>query len=165
MIQMKSPTIKRTSLYGDLDHRFLAFLIDSTFMVFLHSLLAYFWIGMPEELTQEQEFLNFHIRHILTHLHEFTNLALVVVIFVVVQWLYFALMESSERQASIGKLAVGLKVTNLKGKPVRFWQASARYFAKLLSFLPLGGGFLLAFYTPRKQALHDLITKCLVLQR
>jgi uncharacterized RDD family membrane protein YckC len=162
---MKAPTIKRFPLYGDLNRRFGAFLIDSTCMVFLHSLLAYFWIGLPEALAQEPEFLNFKIHHILSNLDDISNMALVVACFGLVQWFYHALMESSERQATIGKLALGLKVTDVKGRRVSFWRATARHFAKLLSVVPLGVGFILAFYNRRKQAFHDQISSCLVLHR
>lgn len=164
MVKTKGPTIKRTSLYGDLDRRFIAFLIDSTVLVFLHSLIVYFWVGLPEHLLEGQEFLNFQVRLLFNQIQDFSVLAGIVVFFAVVQWLYFALMESSRRQATFGKLAVGLKVTDLKGRPISFWRASGRYAAKLLSLLPLGGGFVMAFFSPRKQSLHDLVSKCLILQ-
>lgn len=164
MVRIKGPNIQKTSLYGDLDRRFIAFLIDSSCMVFLHSLLAYFWIGLPAELEENKGFLNFQVRHILSNLGEFSHMALVAMVFLLVQWLYFGLMESSERQATIGKLAVGLKVTDLKGRPISFWRASARYFAKFLSLVPLGAGFVMAFFNRRKQGFHDLITSCLVLR-
>ncbi|CAN5862522.1 hypothetical protein BH24BAC1_BH24BAC1_18410 [soil metagenome] len=164
IVRTKGPSILRTPLYGDLDRRFIAFLIDSSCMVFLHSLLAYFWIGLPEQLEEGKGFLNFQVRHVLSNLSEFSNMALVALVFLLVQWLYFALMECSARQATIGKLAVGLKVTDLKGRPISFWRASARYFTKFLSLVPLGVGFMMAFYNRRKQSLHDLISSCLVLR-
>jgi uncharacterized RDD family membrane protein YckC len=164
MVRIKGPNIRYTTLYGDLDRRFIAFLIDSGCMVFLHSLLAYFWVGLPEELEEGKGFLNFQVRHILNNLGDFGNMALVALVFLLVQWLYFALMESSVRQATVGKLAVGLKVADLKGRPISFWRASVRYFAKFISLVPLGIGFVMAFYNRRKQGFHDLISGCLVLR-
>ena len=80
-------------------------------------------------------------------------------------WLYFALMESSEIQASLGKLAVGLIVTDLDGGRITFSHASGRYFGKIVSALTAGAGYFMAAFTGRKQALHDLVAGCHVLLR
>ena len=80
-------------------------------------------------------------------------------------WLYFALTESSEMQATPGKRCCKIIVTDLHGNRVSFGRASGRYFAKIVSVLTLGIGFLMAGLTQRKQALHDLIADCLVLRR
>lgn len=77
-------------------------------------------------------------------------------------WLYFALTESSAWQASPGKKALNLKVTDLNGRRLSFGRASARTLAKYLSGLILGIGYLMAAFTRRKQALHDLLAGCLV---
>ncbi|OWY18211.1 hypothetical protein B6N25_16495 [Sphingobacteriales bacterium TSM_CSS] len=82
----------------------------------------------------------------------------------VIWWLYFALMESSDRQATIGKRMMGLKVTDLKGRKLTFGKASGRFFAKILSWMTLLIGFFMAFFTEKRQALHDLITGCLVVE-
>lgn len=82
----------------------------------------------------------------------------------VIWWLYFALMESSVRQATIGKRIMGLKVTDLKGQRLTFGKASGRFFAKILSWMTLLIGFFMAFFTEKRQALHDLITGCLVVE-
>jgi uncharacterized RDD family membrane protein YckC len=77
-------------------------------------------------------------------------------------WLYFAVMESSARQATLGKLAFGIRVTGLRGERLSFSQASSRFFAKIFSALSLGVGFLMTAATRRKQALHDMISSSLV---
>lgn len=82
---------------------------------------------------------------------------------IVVSWLYFALMESSERGATVGKLALGIRVVDLSGKRISFARATGRYFAKILSSLILMIGYLMAAFTDRKQALHDTIAGCLVI--
>jgi uncharacterized RDD family membrane protein YckC len=85
---------------------------------------------------------------------------------VVVSWLYFALMESSARQATIGKIALGLFVTDLQGRRLSFGRATGRFFAKIITGLvPLFIGYIMAGFTARKQALHDMIAGCLVLKR
>ena len=78
-------------------------------------------------------------------------------------WLYFGWMESSQYQATLGKLLMGLKVTNIQGERLSFWRATGRHFGKYLSFLLLGIGFLMVAFTRRKQGLHDLMTSCLVI--
>ena len=82
------------------------------------------------------------------------------------QWLYFAYLESGEKQATWGKQAMGLYVTDLMGNRVTFGRASGRFFAKIVSgMIPLGIGYIMAGFTERKQALHDMIASCLVLRR
>jgi uncharacterized RDD family membrane protein YckC len=81
-------------------------------------------------------------------------------------WLYYAYFESSSWQATPGKKALNLYVTDLNGNPVSFGRASGRFFAKIITgLIPLGIGYILAGITEKKQALHDMIASCLVLRR
>jgi uncharacterized RDD family membrane protein YckC len=80
-------------------------------------------------------------------------------------WLYFALMESSARQATLGKMALGLRVTDEQGRRIGFGRATGRYFAKIISALILFIGFIMAGFTTRKQALHDMIAGTLVVKK
>jgi uncharacterized RDD family membrane protein YckC len=73
-------------------------------------------------------------------------------------------MESSAKQATVGKMALGIIVTDLDGRRIGFGRATGRYFAKILSALTLGIGFLMAGFTERKQALHDMVASCLVIR-
>jgi uncharacterized RDD family membrane protein YckC len=82
-----------------------------------------------------------------------------------VGWLYFAGMESSGRQATLGKSAMGLVVTDMNGNRISFLRATGRYFAKILSALILLIGYIIAAFTARKQALHDMLASTLVLKR
>lgn len=82
-----------------------------------------------------------------------------------VSWIYFAVFESSSWQATIGKHVLGLKVTDLTGQRISFWRATARYFLKFLSRLILYIGVLMAFFTKRKQALHDKFSSTLILDQ
>lgn len=77
-------------------------------------------------------------------------------------WLYFATMESSSYQATVGKLILGIRVTGMEGQRITFARATLRYFAKIISALILMIGFLMAAWTERKQALHDIIADTLV---
>ena len=80
-------------------------------------------------------------------------------------WAYFAGMESSERQATIGKSAMGIIVVGLDGQRISFLRATGRYFAKILSALILMIGYIMAAFTARKQALHDMLASTLVVNR
>ncbi len=82
-----------------------------------------------------------------------------------VRWLYFALQESSSAQATLGKRAMGLRVTNLQGGRIGFGQATGRFFSKLISGMILCIGYIMAGFTERKQALHDMIAGTLVVRR
>lgn len=80
------------------------------------------------------------------------------------KWLYFTLMESSTSQATLGKAIIGIWVTDEQGRRISFLKANARYWAKILSVLTLGFGYLMAGFTKRKQALHDLVAGTLVVR-
>jgi uncharacterized RDD family membrane protein YckC len=82
-----------------------------------------------------------------------------------VAWLYWALMESSPQQATLGKMALGLKVTDLQGERLSFARATGRYFGKIVSSLILLVGFMMAGWTEKKQALHDIMAGTLVVKK
>jgi uncharacterized RDD family membrane protein YckC len=63
-------------------------------------------------------------------------------------------------------MALGLSVTDMQGRRITFARASARFFAKIVTnLIPLFIGYIMAGFTARKQALHDMIASCLVLRR
>ena len=85
---------------------------------------------------------------------------------ILLAWIYNAAMESSRHQGTLGKMALGLTVTDLGGRPIGFGLASGRYFAKIITgLIPLGIGYAMAGFTEKKQALHDMIASCLVLRK
>jgi uncharacterized RDD family membrane protein YckC len=86
-------------------------------------------------------------------------------ILLVLTWLYFAGLESSAWQGTIGKRITGVVVTDVAGRRLSFWRSTGRYFARILSALPILIGYLLAAFTPQKQALHDMIAGTLVVRR
>ncbi len=81
---------------------------------------------------------------------------------IVIGWLYSAIQESSPKQATLGKQALGIVVTDLNGKRISFVKATIRYFSKILSTLILFIGYIMAAFTEKKQALHDIIAGTLV---
>jgi uncharacterized RDD family membrane protein YckC len=95
----------------------------------------------------------------------FATFIRIAIISTILQWLYFSLMESSAWQATLGKKALGLTVTDLEGRRISFGRATGRYFAKIISSLILFIGYIMAGFTEKKQALHDMIAGTLVLRK
>jgi uncharacterized RDD family membrane protein YckC len=87
------------------------------------------------------------------------------VLSIVIAWLYCALQESSDKQATIGKQAMGLTVTDLNGAQISFGKATIRHFGQWLSSIILLIGYIMAAFTEKKQALHDIIAGTLVLKK
>lgn len=83
----------------------------------------------------------------------------------VISWLYYALMESSNKKATLGKMALGIVVTDLNGNKISFGRATARYLCKFLSGLIFAIGYIMAVFTDKKQALHDMIAGCVVVKK
>jgi uncharacterized RDD family membrane protein YckC len=84
---------------------------------------------------------------------------------IVASWLYYALMESSAKQATLGKLALSLRVTDMSGNRLSFGRASGRYFGKIISGLIMCIGYMMAGFTQQKQALHDIMAGTLVVRK
>jgi len=83
----------------------------------------------------------------------------------VVDILYHSLMESSKFQGSVGKLALGVIVTDINGGKLDFTKALVRNICKIISGMILGIGYIMAGLTEKKQALHDLIAGTLVVDK
>jgi len=83
----------------------------------------------------------------------------------IVPWIYYAVMESSAKQATLGKIALGIIVTDLEGQKISFGKATGRHFGKIISAIILLIGFIMAGFTEKKQALHDIMTGCLVMMQ
>jgi len=83
----------------------------------------------------------------------------------VVSWFYFAGMEASRFQATLGKLGIGIIVVDVDGGRISFQKASWRYVAKLISWVVFFLGFIVAAFTPRKQAFHDFAANTIVVKK
>ena len=84
---------------------------------------------------------------------------------VMVRWFYWARLESSTWQATVGKRLFNLQVTDLHGRQISFDRATRRYFASVISDLILGIGYVMVAFTDRAQCLHDILAGCLVLRQ
>jgi uncharacterized RDD family membrane protein YckC len=93
-------------------------------------------------------------------------LVLLVAAMIVVNWLYEALMTSSPRGATLGKMALGLRILRFDGTQLSFGRATARHFAKFMvtPMVPLAIGYIMAAFTNRKRALHDILADTLVIK-
>ena len=87
------------------------------------------------------------------------------VISIVIGWLYEALQTSSSYQATLGKRAVGIVVTDSMGNRISFGRATGRHFAKIVSGIILMIGYIMAGFTEKKQALHDIMAETLVTRK
>jgi uncharacterized RDD family membrane protein YckC len=91
---------------------------------------------------------------------------LVIAALIVINWLYEALMTSSPRGATLGKMALGLRIVRFDGTQLSFGRATARHFAKVIvtPAVPLLLGYIMAGFTNRKRALHDILVDTLVIK-
>ncbi|CAM3685234.1 RDD family protein [Mesobacillus zeae] len=91
--------------------------------------------------------------------------AIVWLICMFISILYFAGMHASKVQGTVGKMLLGLKVTDYEGNRISFWRGLGRYFAMYLSSVIFMIGFIMAGVTEKKQGLHDLIASTLVVKK
>jgi uncharacterized RDD family membrane protein YckC len=84
----------------------------------------------------------------------------------VIGFLYYTLFECSKWQATPGKLALRLRVTDLQGNGLTIGRAAARNAVRLTNvitgLIPFVC-YLAVAWTQRKQGLHDLLAHALVL--
>lgn len=83
----------------------------------------------------------------------------------VITTLYFAVMESSDSQATLGKMALGIKVTDSQGRRLTFANALLREVFKIVSTIIIYIGYIMAAFTEKKQALHDIMAGTLVVDK
>jgi len=95
----------------------------------------------------------------------FGMMALVYLLYPVISATYYVGFESSGKQATLGKMAVGIKVTDIDGRRLTLGRALLRWLAVMLNYLTLYIGYLIAAFTERKQGLHDMAVGTLVVDR
>ena len=126
--------------YGGFWIRFVAYVIDSA-IVTIAFLAIMFLLGMMGLELAGAQF-----------------------IFVVLGILYWALMQSSKRQATLGKALCGLKVGGPNGERISVARALGREAAKIISSLTFLIGYVIAAFTRNKQALHDFVATTYVVR-
>lgn len=153
--------------------RLLAYIVDTVIISFcnaiaLHPLLGSFGIAFPKyspweimKRQQENPLLSpFELLGVTP-----ADFFLIQLFSICVFWIYYAVWESSKSQATPGKMLFGLVVTDTEGVQISFLKATGRTLGKYLSAVTLLIGFIMAAFTEKKQALHDILAGCLVLKR
>lgn len=128
--------------YGGFWIRFLAFLADSAIVFLVSALLV---AGAAMALGLEV-------------------LAPVILAVWALGYLYWPVMHASARQATFGKAMLGLKVARLDGSRISILRSLGRELAKILSSAVFMVGYIMAAFTGRKQALHDLVASTYVIR-
>jgi uncharacterized RDD family membrane protein YckC len=157
------PPYQATEIYAGFWLRFVAYLLDTMLVIFVF--YAFFVVLMlitdPHGFVRDLSSKDSHSMDNAPFLVKM----LVMIVFIFGPLTYFALMESSAKQASLGKMALGLKVTDLQSRRLSFWHAFGRNAAKMITNMTcivFYIGYMLAGFTEKKQALHDMIASTLV---
>ncbi|AOC56990.1 MULTISPECIES: RDD family protein [Bacillus] len=157
-------------------YRFLAHLLDGViisvpyaFIMFI--LFTLFFVSSPEAAFMLEDDSYYYSTTVMTDEEWAVIMGLIffyvasILIGIVLTWLYYAIMEASKLQGTLGKMALGIKVTKVTGEKVTFGRATGRFFAKVFLSPILCIGYIIAFFTEKKQALHDLIASTIVVKK
>ena len=147
----QAPPMAAEFLYAGFWKRFFAYLIDGIIINFLMFLVVIWGLGKSAAMNDPTAMMS--------------SISLYFFGYYLVVWMYFALLESSSKQATIGKRALGIKVTDLAGQPLSFMHAAGRQLAGVVSSMTFLIGYLMAAITGRKQALHDMIASAVVVNK
>lgn len=145
---INKPVTSGDLVYADFVNRLAAFVIDGLALSIGNYIIALVYGSMFWRLA-------FSVPELFTLFSYLLTLG--------ISWAYFALFESSELQATPGKILLKIKVVNEYDGRINLSTATARFFAKIFSGLILLIGYLMVLWTPRKQALHDQLAKTLVM--
>lgn len=146
--------------------RFVAYIIDGVILGFIEFLMVIPMLGllgMNFALMESGQIENIEPEVLIPAIIS-AGSGIYLSIFLI-SWLYYALFEAGPRQATIGKMALGIVVTDMAGNRLNFAKASLRYFGKIVSGAILMIGYIMAGLTQKKQALHDIIANTLVIRK
>src|SRR5271156_809713 len=153
----QAPAARAPVAYAGFWLRLVAFIIDAIVLSVVGAVLTFPLVGSMDF----RSLLMGHMGHqpmSPDELVPFLRMMIkVAMIRVILNWLYYALLESSAWQGTLGKKALGLEVTDLAGNRIGFGRATGRFFGKIISALILWIGFIMAGFTEKKQALHDIM--------
>ncbi|MGM0490689.1 MAG: RDD family protein [Planctomycetota bacterium] len=149
-----------TAQWAGFGARLLAYMIDILSITLATGAVFYFFLGFDETVQRyfsERGDINARIEF-LTQRNQIRDLSFIIYI------VYCALTECSAMQATIGKRLFGLRVTDNNGNGLSIGRSFGRNFAKIVSCIPLGLGFIWAIWSKRKRSWHDMIAKTLVIK-
>lgn len=151
--------------YGGFWSRFVAYCIDKIFLGFLKAIIIKIY-GLNDLLKKTISFIDDPYNYTYEDTAGiFFVSAIVWIMFDLIYWLYYALMNSSRYKATLGKMALGIIVVDKNYQRISFARATGRYFACAVSWITLGVGFIIAAFHPKKQTLHDIIVDTFVIKR
>ncbi|WP_346238242.1 RDD family protein [Niabella insulamsoli] len=146
-------------VYGSFWERFGALIIDGIALYLVQYVLQMiFGTPSPEEVAALAQNEGFGAVMSVSYFNTASLLSNLITL------LYFSFMHSSSWQATLGKRALGLKVTNMEGGRISFLNALGRYFATILSALIIFIGYLMMLWDDKKQTLHDKLAGTLVVK-
>lgn len=146
--------------------RFLAFILDQIVVSIAASILTiplFAGLGITVFSLSEMDLNSTEMLAIVGSM--FGLYILTFALMIAFEWLYYSLFESSKHQATIGKMVCGIIVTDMNGERIKFGRATGRFFGKILSAMIIYIGYIMAAFTEKKQALHDLIANTLVIKK
>jgi uncharacterized RDD family membrane protein YckC len=148
--------------------RFVAVIIDGLLLgaiqfIAIMPILGLMGIGMATDIQNLESADETTIAPMISQMMAMAGVTQIV--FLTIQTLYYTFMESSKYQASVGKIVLGLKVTDMNGGRLDFTKALVRNLCKIISSMILLIGYLMAAFTEKKQALHDMIASTLVVKK
>lgn len=140
-----APPMSQTIIYAGFWKRFFAYIIDAIIYTILFFIVVWFSFGIEQINSDKLE-----------------DIGLVYLLFYFGWWLYFTLLEGSSWQATIGKKVLGIIVSDSNGQPLSLFHAGGRQLAGVISSFTFSIGYLIAAFSARKQALHDMIARTVV---
>lgn len=130
----------------------------------ISAFVSIFWSGAMMELQESTIDPNYEAS--LSDIFVFLAGAIIILFLsLLISFLYYTLLHSSKWQGSVGKILLNIKVTDLNGGRIGFGRATGRYFATIISGMIFYIGYIMAGFTSKKQALHDMIAGTVVVKK
>ncbi len=133
--------------FASFDQRLMAWAIDVFLIALVYAILV---------------FLSFMFVH-----EQAVRVVLLIGIAVMVpltKLIYNIIADPSQTQGTIGKKLMDIKVTDLNGERISFETSLARNFAKIVSTITVGFGYIYSFFNKKQQCLHDVMAGTLVIK-
>jgi len=140
-------------IYAGFWKRLIAFIIDLVIMMFGSigfSILTGYWFMLSNTVPSDN-YIFYKVLFIFS--------------FIFFPWVYMVSFETSKYKATVGKLLVGIEVTDVAGNRITILKATGRHFAKIITILTFGLGFLVICITDTRQSIHDILSNTLVLNK
>jgi uncharacterized RDD family membrane protein YckC len=159
----------RTEDFAGPGQRFIAFVIDVIFILIIDAFVMGV-TGLTEGVRMAYQLIRGY--PMTDRYGDVVNSALptaivysFTVLIIIVPWIYFAFLDSSKNQATLGKIAARVAITDMNGARITFARGTLHFFAMYLSFFIFFVGFIITPFTRQKQGLHDIIAGCLMFRQ